>query len=206
MNRIKILLAVLLLCGPVVAGAAGPGSCRELVRELLKSSTGADRKIGVANFTYQDGRDTADGDVISGRITTELVRLKKFRVTERREIEKVFGELKLQSSGAMGADSIKSVGKMLGADWLILGTLTGLPGGRIEVNARLVGVESGEIINAYSVKIRKDWKDAPAAEKAEENDFNKSGELKEYDKAIRSYMDKKAGEEKHVIKEPPPSF
>lgn len=201
----KTLLAVLLFCAPVSAGAASSGAYRDLARELLKNSSGTEKKIGVANFTYADGRVSGDGDVISGRITTELVRLKKFKVTERKEIEKVFEELKLQSSGAIGAESIKDIGKTLGADWLILGTLTELSGRRIEVNARLVGVESAEIISACTVKVKKDWNDKPAAEGGEHG-FKDGGELKEYDKAIRSYMDKKAGEEKHVIKEPPPSF
>ena len=202
----KILLTLLLFCSAASAGAAGLGPYREVARELLKNAAGADKKIGVANFTYPDGRVSGDGDVISGRITTELVRLKKFKVTERKEIEKVFLELKLQSSGAIGADSIKDLGKTLGADWLILGTLTELPGRRIEVSARLVGVESGEILSAHSVKVKKDWRDKPAGEPKGEHGFKDGGDLKEYDKAIRSYMDKKAGEERHVIKEPPPSF
>lgn len=201
----KTLLTILLLCAPASALAAGHGPYRELALELLKTAAGADKKIAVANFTYPGGKVSGDGDVISGRITTELVRLKKFKVTERREMEKVFGELKLQSSGAIGADSIKDLGKTLGADWLILGTLAELPGRRIEVNARLVGVESGEILSAYSVKVKKDWRDKPAEEPGEHG-FKDGGDLKAYDKAIRSYMDKKAGEEKHVIKEPPPSF
>lgn len=202
----KIFLVLLLACAPATSGAAGAGPYRDLVRELVKNAAGADKKIGVANFTYPDGRVSGDGDVVSGRITTELVRLKKFKVTERKEIEKVFAELKLQSSGAIGADSIKDIGKTLGADWLILGTLTELPGRRIEVNARLVGVESGEIISACAVKVKKDWSDKPAASGKGGSEFKDGAELEEYDKAIRSYMDKKAGEEKHVIKEPPPSF
>lgn len=47
----KILLTLLLLCSAASAGAAGLGPYREVARGLLKSAAGADKKIGVANFT-----------------------------------------------------------------------------------------------------------------------------------------------------------
>ncbi len=206
--RILPVMVMLLLPGAAAAleGPAYPsGAYARLLKGLLKDCTG-EGKIAVADFTYPDGRASGDGGVVSERLTTELVRRKKFRVAERKEMDAVLAELKLQSSGAMDQGSIKSVGKMLGADWLILGTLTELPRGRIEVNARLVGVESGEIVNAATARIKKDWRDRPAAEEAGEEEFKKTDELDEYGKAIRKFMDKKAGEERHVIKEPPPSF
>jgi curli biogenesis system outer membrane secretion channel CsgG len=202
----KILLALLFACSPSLAGAAeGPQAevYRDLARGLLKNCSGTGQRIGVANFSYPDGRKSGDGDVISERITTELVRLKKFRVAERSEIENVFSELKLQASGLMGADSVKSVGVMIGADRLILGTLTQLEDGSIEVHARLVGVESGEITNAMSVKVKKDWLDKPLRDGSGGEEIKKSSKLEEYDNAIRKYMDEKAGKKNQVVKEPP---
>lgn len=206
----RILLSVLLLFGTMQAAAGEPAwsaPYRRLVRELLKGRAQPGAKIGVANFAYPYGRSSGDGGVVSERITVELVKLGKFKVTERRDIEKVLGELKLQASGAMDQDSIKSLGKTLGADLLVLGTLTELPRGRLEVTARLVGVESGEIVNAASAKLKKDWKDQPGVDEGEgESTFRKTGKLDDYDREIHEYMDKKAGDEKHTIKEPPPSF
>ncbi len=202
----KTLLALVLLFTPAFAGAkeeSGSNAYKNLVNELLKNCEGADKKIGVANFSYLDERESGDGNIVSERITTELVRLKKFKVTERKEIEKVLGELKLQRSGAIDADSVKSLGKMLGADWLVLGTLTKLAGRQVEVNARLVGVESGEIISACSVKIKKDWRDKVKKEPADENELRDKDELLEYDKAIFKYMDEKTGKKNQTVKEPP---
>jgi curli biogenesis system outer membrane secretion channel CsgG len=204
----KTLLALLLVLAPAFAGAVeapssgASGAYGKLVRDLLKDC-GGDKKLAVGNFTYPDGRASGDGDVVSERLTTELVNMKKFRVTERREIEKVFDELKLQSSGAIGTDSVKSIGKLLGADWIILGTLTELSNKRIEINARLVGVESGEIINAVNAKVKKDWRDKASSGDGESPAIKKNDQLDEYDKAIRKYMDEKAGEKNHVVKEPP---
>jgi curli biogenesis system outer membrane secretion channel CsgG len=204
----KIFTILALLCLPALAGAAErpvPAAYGELVRDLVKNCEPG-KKVAVANFAYPDGGASGDGVVVSERLTTELVGLKKFRVTERAEIEKVLAELKLQSSGAMGADTIKDMGKMLGADWMIVGTLTGLSRGRIEVNARLVGVESGEIISAAAAKIKKDWRAQLPAREPGENDFRKTDELDEYGKAIHKYISEKAGEENHVVKDPPPAF
>ena len=201
----KTLAALILLLVPVFAGAkenSKGNAYKILVSELLDNCTGTDKKIAVANFNYLDERTSGDGNIISERVTTELVRLKKFKVTERKEIEKVFTELKLQRSGAIDTDSIKSMGKMLGADWIILGTLAEISDRQIEINARLVGVESGEIMNAYSVNIKKDWRDKIKKDSAEENDLHDKDELKEYDKAIFKYMDGKAGEKKQVVKQP----
>lgn len=175
---------------------------RQIADELLKNCEGRDKAIAVAGFSYSDKRDSRDGSVIVERLTTALVKLKKIRIIEREEIEKVFAELKLQESGAVGTDSIKSAGKMLGVDWMILGTLTELEGRKIEVNARLVAVASGEIINAYNGAVNKDWREKPAMERTAENELRESDELKEYDKAILKYMDEKTGK-KQVIKQPP---
>ena len=182
--------------------AVKTSSYRQIAAELLKNREGKDKAIAVAGFSYSDKRDSRDGSVITERLTTELVKLKKFRIIEREEIEKVFGELKLQGSGAVEGDSIKSAGKMLGVDWMIVGTLTELEGRLIEVNARLVAVESGEILSAYTAAVKKDWREKPAREKADENELKESDELKEYDKAILKYMDEKTGK-KQQIKQPP---
>jgi len=150
---------------PIFAQAASAESVKKanayrlIADELLKDCTGADKAIAVVGFSYSDGRDSRDGGVVAERITTELVKIKKLKVVERKEIEKVFSELKFQLSGAINPDSAKEIGKMLGVDLVILGTLTELPDKRLELNARTVGVESGEITSAASSRIEKDWLD-----------------------------------------------
>ena len=159
MNRIIVLI---LLISPVFVwakDASQPNVYKTITSELLKDCTGEDKAVAVAGFSYSDGRDSHDGGVVAERITTELVKAKKFKVIERKEIEKVFEELKLHRSGAIDSDSAKEIGKMLGADWVVIGTLTELPDKQLELNARIAGVESGEIINAANTPIKKDWLD-----------------------------------------------
>jgi|GEM_PF-1308199 len=133
------------------AEAYGP-----LIGSLLKDYKGAGRTIAVTGFTRPDGRATADGTIVAERVTTELIRQKRLTVVERKAIEKVLSELKLQLSG-IDADSTRKLGKMLGADLLVVGTLTELPGNRLEVNMRLASVESGEAISAASGQVARDW-------------------------------------------------
>lgn len=128
-----------------------------LADSLLKNDPGEGKAVAVAGFAYTDGRASGDGSVISERLTTELVKRSGLKVVERKAIEKMFEELKLQSSGAISQESAKRVGKMLGADWVAVGTLSELPGELIELNARLVNVESGEIISAVSGQVEKNW-------------------------------------------------
>lgn len=159
----KKVIAFILLITPLFVSAKTESETKTvyetIASELLKDCTGVDKKIAVAGFSYSDGRDSRDGGVVAERITTELVKVNKFRVIERKEIEKVFVELKFQHSGAIDPDSAKEIGKMVGADWIVVGTLTELPNKQLELNARIVGVESGEILSASSGGIEKDWLD-----------------------------------------------
>lgn len=128
-----------------------------IVAALVKGYDGGGRTIAVAGFSYADGRPSSDGDIVTARVTTELIKLKRLTVVERKEIQKMLGELKLQNAGTMDPDSAKKLGKMLGADLLVVGTMAELPGGMLELNLRLAGVESGTAISAVSGQVRKNW-------------------------------------------------
>lgn len=134
------------------AGEYGP-----IVGALLKDYTGGGKTIAVAGFSYADGRISSDGNVVAERVTTELIKTKRLKVVERKEIQKVLGELRLQSAGAIDQASAKKLGSMLGADLIVIGTLAELPGNKLELNVRMAGVESGEAISAVSGHVVKDW-------------------------------------------------
>ena len=134
------------------AGEYGP-----IVGALLRDYSGGGKTIAVAGFSYADGRISSDGNVVAERVTTELIKTKKLKVVERKEIQKVLGELRLQSAGAIDPASAKKLGSMLGADLIVIGTLAELPGNKLELNVRMAGVESGEAISAVSGHVVKDW-------------------------------------------------
>jgi len=149
--------AIAAKAGITAGGARNAGEYGPIVNALLNSYKGSGRTIAVAGFSYADGRASSDGSVVSERVTTELIKLGKLKVVERKEIEKVLGELKLQVSGQLDQDSARKLGKMLGADLLVIGTMTELPGNKLELNVRLAGVESGEAYAAVSSQVEKNW-------------------------------------------------
>jgi TolB-like protein len=128
-----------------------------LITSLFKSYQGEGKTIAVAGFSYADGRASPDGNVVSERFTTELINRRALKVVERKEIEKVLGELKLQNAGGISSESAKKVGYMLGADLLVVGGMVELPGNVLELNIRLADVESGEAVAAVTGRVVKDW-------------------------------------------------
>jgi len=72
-------------------------------------------------------------------------------------LDKVMGELKLQSSGMMDANSTQQLGKLLGVEAIITGTLVETSGGQIEVNARLIKTETAQAIGAAQATVEKNW-------------------------------------------------
>lgn len=133
-------------------------------------------RIAVLNFT-ESGNGYWHGNVGSateGWFVDELVNTHKYRVMERKELEKILGEQGFQLSGAVDQRTAVKVGKMLGVQLLIFGNvdfaekeseahtggLGGLIGGRLggvyggghkrttegNLTARVVNVQTGEIL------------------------------------------------------------
>ena len=64
-------------------------------------------------------------------------------VIERSLLEKVLRELNLQSTGAVDEASAKEIGKILGVEAIVSGTLIDLGAKEVEVNARLIITQTG---------------------------------------------------------------
>ena len=143
--------------GITVGGAAVSSQYAPLVSALLKDYAGEGKTIAVAGFSYADGRSSTDGNIVAGRFANELIRLQKLKVVERDQIERVLSELKLQNAGAIDPESARRIGRMLGADLLVIGGMVELPGAVLEINVRLAEVESGQAVGAASGRVPRDW-------------------------------------------------
>ncbi len=121
-------------------------------------------KLAVLAFGYTSGKASEGPVVVQERLTTLLAQNRKITLIERGLMKKVMEELNLQASGAMDEETVKKLGKLLGADAVVTGTLNDLKDERTEVNARVVETETGKILCAASAIIDKTWKDsAPVA-------------------------------------------
>ena len=159
-NKSILMIVVLALMSFNLSVFAGEDKYSQLATEIGNAAGEglADKKIAIIPFSYADGREgTTDGSIISERLTMKMINLQKFEIIERSVLDKVMNELKLQSSGIMDAGSTKELGKVLGVDAIITGTLVERKGGKIEVNARLIKTETARAIGAAQIIIEKDW-------------------------------------------------
>lgn len=161
----KQALAVLILsalCGPLRAGWGDPYAkiAKELTADLGEL---ADAKAAVVPFRYSDGRSSEGGAVVAAALETAIVKRNRLKLVERGQLDKLLAELKLQRTGIVPAEKALAVGKMSGADLLVTGTLTDLDGGRTELHAKLIRVETGEVLRAAQARVKKTWRDVPAA-------------------------------------------
>ncbi len=159
-NTVKTLFAGLLFLSFFSAGVRAEDKYLQLATEI--SEAGSEfhgKKIAIIPFSYADNRAgaTKDGSVISERLTMKFINMHKFEVVERAMLDKVMGELKLQSSGMMDATSTQQLGKLLGVQAIITGTLVETSDGQIEVNARLIKTETAQAIGASQVTVQKNW-------------------------------------------------
>ncbi len=120
------------------------------------------RKVAVLPFSYTDRRDSDDGVIVSERLLTRIMEEGRLQVVERNLIEKVMGELKLEYSGAVDENDIKTLGKILGVDAVVTGTLTRKADGTLEMHARVIAAGSAAVLSASSAIVPVDWKSAEA--------------------------------------------
>jgi TolB-like protein len=110
-------------------------------------------RLGVAVIPIELKGDMARyGDALTEKMVTQLVNLRRFKVIERASLDKVLSEQRLQVSGAVDEATAVQVGRIAGADAIILTTATeSRDGGK--VNARVIDTETSETIVARSEQV-----------------------------------------------------
>jgi len=110
-------------------------------------------KIAVLDFELiGDKMETASlGAIISEWFITGIVKSGRFDVVERAMLQKILTEQKLGTSGVIDEQSAAALGKVLGVKAIISGSLLKLEDA-IDINARVISVESGSIIAAENVR------------------------------------------------------
>jgi len=153
------LLYLLLMALPT---AAFCGPLDEMAAELGTGLKGKPpMRIAVLEFAYADNQPSGGPAVIQERLTTAMARRKAGTLVERRLLQRVMGELRLQASGIMDDKTIKKLGEVLAADAVVIGTLNDVPPHHTEVNARLVDAETAELLSAASAVVARTWPDTP---------------------------------------------
>ena len=152
------ILALNTLIVMTLSGAAWAQSLDKLAGKL--SAGLKDRpsiRLAVLEFPYTGGKASEGPVIVQERLTTALAQNKKITLIERGLLKKVLGELNLQASGSMDEETVKKLGKMLGADAIVTGTLNDIKETQTEINARIVETETARILAAASLSVKKTW-------------------------------------------------
>ncbi len=142
---------------PVQAAADLEAGINELAGQISKNmrATGK-KKIAIVEFSDLNGNITAFGQFLAEELITRLFIISpgQFEVVERRQLMRVLQEQKLTMSGLLDARAMESVGKILGIDAIVTGSITDL-GNSVKVNARLIGVDTAKVFAVASTSIPK---------------------------------------------------
>lgn len=118
------------------------------------SSNEASASFLIAVFPLEDLRPSGDteglGEVLAAGITDGLNRAPGIRVVERQRLKALMDEIGLSMTGAVDEKTALRVGKLLGANHLLLGSFMKFRS-QVRVNARVVRTETGEITGTAKV-------------------------------------------------------
>jgi len=127
------------------------------INEWAKKQMAEEESLEVAEIqpntvgvTYFRSYDLDSSLVVLGKglaefMTTDLSKAKELKVVERLRLERVLEELELSRTDYVDKSTAPRVGKLLGAYQLVTGSLLGVAGQKLRIDAALVLTQTGEI-------------------------------------------------------------
>ncbi|MDA3813442.1 MAG: hypothetical protein PF570_04230 [Candidatus Cloacimonetes bacterium] len=105
-------------------------------------------RLSVAVLPFGSNEEAKDlTDSVTEKLIIQLVNLRRFRVIERSALDKIMQEQKLGLSGFVDEETAIKVGKLAGADVIILGNIN-MQIGFVKVSARGIDTETSVLIVA----------------------------------------------------------
>ncbi|MFN8578120.1 MAG: CsgG/HfaB family protein [Candidatus Sericytochromatia bacterium] len=92
---------------------------------------------------------------LSQMIITDLKKVKNINIIEREQLNKVLSELNIQNSDKFDNETTQKIGKLLGVQYLLFGSFFELFN-TFRIDAKIVKVETGEIINSEGLNGNKE--------------------------------------------------
>ena len=147
---------------------AGSDPFKAMAQELSESAELlTNPKIAVMPFSYGKEKKSDVGTIVSERLTTRIVKLRKLKVIERQMLDNVLQELHFEETGIVNAETTKKLGQVLGVEAIITGTVIDLDDDTAEINARVIKTDTAEVIATSSVDIPITWEDGAAPARSE---------------------------------------
>jgi len=121
--------------------------------ESANMASGANKPmvIAVADFVNDDGKISKLGRYMAEKLTPYFTRSDQFQVLERALIDQVIAEQQFQVSAFVDESSTREIGKLLGAETIVAGTISEL-NDAFYFNAKVVKVSSGKLLTAVDVE------------------------------------------------------
>jgi TolB-like protein len=136
-----------------------PGNAASLMaKEIIKNAEKATiDSLAVIPFSETGSQNTnAFSQYFADELISALFKQKNdsMRIIERSQLEKLLKEANFSLSGAVSSDTAAEIGKIVGVDALVIGTMTA-QGDVVRLNARLVSVETAELLSVADASLRK---------------------------------------------------
>jgi hypothetical protein len=107
-------------------------------------------RMGVAVLPFENKGASHDlGEIILDKMITVLWNQERFKVMERAALNQVLAEQSLGQSGVLDATTAAEIGKGIGVDAIVIGSVAAAPSGALSIDARVIDTESAAIIVAH---------------------------------------------------------
>lgn len=113
--------------------------------------------VGVLRYDNNSGEERYDhlGKAFSSMMISDLSVIERLRLIERERLDDIMAELDLQYSGRVDEESAQSLGMIVGAEYLVLGSFITVDP-EIRMNTRVARVETSEIVTTAEVTGQRD--------------------------------------------------
>jgi len=109
-------------------------------------------RIAVLPFVNDDGKKSKLGVAVANTLQEYMFAPEKYVLLERERVDSLIEEFSFNNSGYVENVSYEKLGNLLGADVVVLGTLTHT-NSQITINSRIVELQTGSILSIAHVNI-----------------------------------------------------
>ena len=146
------IMAMVCTCASAGKPATGAVSLDTAIQQASKDindTLPAGTKVALLNFT--SGSDVLSDYVIE-EMSIALVKGRKLTVVDRKEIDLIRGEMNFQMSGEVSDESAQEIGKLLGAQSIVSGSLVNM-GDTHRFRTKVINVISAAIETSSSISV-----------------------------------------------------
>jgi len=151
-SSVFALLSILPAAGLSAQEAVPLDRALNSVTEYFEGRMPKGAKVAILGFSSESH---ALSDQIVEEFSAYIVNSDYFVLVDRRNLESIQKEMNFQLSGEVSDETVQAIGKKLGAESIILGSITRL-GGIYRLRVRAVEVKTAKVLGIQNVSIKRD--------------------------------------------------